>query len=52
MPRPVSRRAAAKRAKTPAFQFQTRALRGVPQETPAEREEKARLVREFLERKK
>lgn len=48
MPRPVSRKKAAARAKMPSFSFTTRRLRGAPEETAAQREESERLKAEYL----
>lgn len=48
MPRPLSRKKSAARAKTPSFSFSTRRLRGVKPETEAEREDATRMKREWL----
>lgn len=39
------------RAKSPTFVFTTKALAGIPKDSPAEAAEKARLISEFLAKK-
>lgn len=48
MPKPVSRRKAALKAKAPTFCFTTRRLRGVPVDTPAERDEAEKMKAKFI----
>lgn len=50
MPRPLSRKKSALRAKVPAFTFSTSRLRGQPHETAAEREEAERMKRAWIKK--